>query len=131
MKVDVRATNAIKIIINRTLKNKDSVNLDIAKCISSFSHSTILKYGSVFENIGSNFFIVNKINSPFWVEITHIPPVRLLLGQWGGYILGPHWRYASTFHRKKVFNPFSNHPYLKKRGKRYWFKYPLGFITTV
>ena len=120
--VDNRATNAIKICINRIQKNKKSVNLDIAKCISSFSHSTILKYGAVFQNYNYNFFIVNKIDSPFWVEITHVPPF-LLQTQIGfsHFVYIPQWGRASVFHKKKVFDPFGK-PYLKKRGIKYWFQ---------
>ena len=124
MKVDVRATNTIKICINKILKNKDSVNLDIAKTISLFSHSTVIKYGSVFQTRSSNFFIVNNVKSPFWVEIVWIPPVIFHIGTWGRYIYTPHWAQASRFHNKKVFDPFG-HPFLKKRGKKYYFKKPL------
>ena len=120
--VDNRATNAIKICINRIQKNKKSVNLDISKCISSFSHSTILKYGGVFQNYNYNFFIVNKITSPFWVEITHIPPYLLTAGAgFTHFVYIPQWARASGFHKKKVFDPFGK-PYLKKRGIKYWFQ---------
>ena len=124
MNVDSRATNAIKICVNRIFKNKKSVNLDIAKTICSFSHASRVKYGSVFQSYSYNFFIVNKIKSPFWVEITHIPPVSITLTDFGRYIMIPQWSRASCFHKKKVFDPFG-HPYLKKRGIKYWLKHEL------
>ena len=123
MKVDVRATNTIKICINKVLKNKDSVNLDIAKCVSSFSHATKITEGSVFTNSGRNFYVVNKILSPFWVQIVLFPPITFHVGTWG-VVATPHWSRGSRFHKKKVFDPFG-FPYLKKRGRVYHFKKPL------
>lgn len=121
MKVDKRATNSIKICINKLFKNKDSLNLDIAKCISSFSHATVIKYGSVFKTRSANFYIVNKVSSPFWVEIVWLPPVSFHSAGWGHFIMIPQWAKASCFHKKRVFDPFGT-PYLKKRGTKYFFK---------
>ena len=115
--VDKRATNAIKICINRCLKIKSSVHLDIAHLISLYSHASVLQWGSVFEDQKCNFLIVQNINSPFWVRITHIPPIPYLLTSWG-HICTPDWIRASDFHIKKVFDPFGS-PYLKRRGHKY------------
>ena len=123
MHVDNRATNAIKICINRILKNKNCVNTTVAELISSFSHASILKHGSVFQSINSNFYMVSKVKSPFWVEITHMPPIRLVIAHWG-VVYQPCWTRASGFGIKKVFDPFGK-PYLKKRGRKYRYKKPL------
>ena len=121
MNVDCRATNSIKICVNKIFGNKNSVNLDIAKTICSFSHSSIVRYGSVFQSYAYNFFIVNLVKSPFWVEITHLPPVSIALTDFGRFVMIPQWAKASSFHKKKVFDPFGR-PYLKKRGRKYWLK---------
>ena len=124
MVVDKRATRAIKVCINKLFKNKNSLNLRIAETISEYSHSSILRRGSVFQYDNSAFYMVNKVKSPFWVSITSIPPVRLIMAPWGSLALVPSWRKASAFHVKKVFDPFGM-PYLKKRDKKIYLKKPL------
>ena len=124
MVIDTRATRAIKVCINKIFQNKNSVNLRIAKLISEYSHASVIKRGSVFQYASSSFYMVNKVKSPFWVSITSIPPVRIIMAPWGSLALVPSWKKASPFHMKKVFDPFKR-PYLKKRGKRIYLKKPL------
>ena len=124
MVVDLRATRAIKVCINKIFKNKNSLNLRVAELISEYSHASVLKRGAVFQYQNSAFYIVNRVKSPFWVSITSIPPVRIVMAPWGSLALVPSWKKASPFHMKKVFDPFGT-PYLKKRRKKIYFKKPL------
>lgn len=124
MTVDSRATRAIKVSLNKRLSNKNSVNLMIAELISDFSHASILKKGSIFQYANSNFYIVNKVKSPFFVSITRIPSVHLIMTTWG-IVYSPNWSLASSFYWKKVFDPFCSRPYLKQRNRRIYFKKPL------
>lgn len=120
---DRRAVQQIKICMNKLTNNKNSVNKRIAELIASYSHASVLEYGSVFEcwpNL--HYYIVNKTESPFFVQVTHLPArvdwVDLFAGIW----YSPNFARASRFHRKKVFRPFSRYPYIKKRKKRYMLK---------
>ena len=124
MVVDTRATRAIKVCINKIFKNKNSLNLRIAQIISQYSHASILKRGCVFQYQNSAFYIVNTVKSPFWVSITSIPPVRIVMAPWGSLALVPSWKKASPFHMKRVFDAFGT-PYLKRRDKKIYFKKPL------
>ncbi len=124
MTLDSRATMAIKVSINKIFRNKNSVNLMIAKMIAEFSHATILKRGSIFQYANSGFYVVNSVKSPFFVSITRVPPMQLLMTTWG-IVYSPNWGKASPFYWKKVFDPFCHRPYLKQRDRRIYFKKPL------
>ena len=125
MSVDIRATTAIKISLNKILKNKNSENLCIAKTISEFSHKTPLEWGSRFESKTCHFYIVNRLYSPFWAQVTFIPPVSSFfydVTQPWGLWYRPNWPKASSFHKKKIFKPFSSRPYIKKRNTKFFFQ---------
>ena len=122
MSVDKRAIMSIKAAINKLLKNKNSENLCIAKTIALFSHKTVLEKGSRFESKDCYFYIVNKTYSPFWAQVTYIPPVsNLFMDELRPWLIWyqPNWRYASRFHKKKIFSPFDR-PYIKKRNTKFY-----------
>ncbi len=125
MTIDSRATRAIKVSMNKRFRNKNSVNLMIAKIISQFSHASILERGSIFQYANSGFYVVNHIKSPFFVSITRVPPLELMMTRWGAIVYSPNWSKASRFYWKKVFDPFCPRPYLKQRDRRIYFKKPL------
>ncbi len=125
---DKRAVLQIKIHLNKFTKNKNSVNKILSNLIAEYSHGTVLEYGSVFESFpGMNYYLINKLMSPFWVEVTHVPPRVDWIDVFRGIWYSPDFIRASGFHRKKVFRPFSKYPYIKKRKKKYMLKTP-GYI---
>ena len=116
--IDKRATNAIKICINRLFKSKSAVHLQIAQLVSKFSHASIIQWGSIFEDRRCNFIIVQHMKSPFFARVTYVPPLHVLpmrIGRW----YAPDWKRASNFHVKKVYEPFSSNPYVMRRGKQF------------
>jgi hypothetical protein len=126
MIADTRAVLQIKIYLNKISKNKNSINKHVAEIIGEYSHGTVLEYGSVFECWpGMNYFLINKLFSPFWIEVTHVPPRVDWIDMFHGVWYSPDFNRASGFHRKKVFRPFSKYPYIKKRKKRYMLKTPI------
>jgi len=125
MIIDKRATQAIKISLNKRFKNKNSENLQLAKIISQFSHKTILEAGSRFESRDCFFYVVGKCYSPFWVCVTYAPPrASLFFTPEFPFQLWyqPDWTRASRFHKKKVFKPFSKRPFIKNRNRKFYFQ---------
>ena len=125
MSVDKRATQAIKISLNKHLENKNSENLQLAKLISEFSHKTILDVGARFESEDCFFYVVGKCYSPFWVNVTYVPPKSSIFytaeypfSLW----YHPDWQRASRFHKKRIFKPFSNRPFIKNRNRKFFFQ---------
>ncbi len=126
MSVDKRATRAIKISLNKRFKNKSSANLELAKIISEFSHKSVLEVGSRFESENCYFYILGKCLSPFWAKVTLMPPRASLFytpefpyRMW----YQPDWTRASSFHKKKIFNPFSDRPYIKNRTHKFFLQH--------
>ena len=124
--VDKRATKVIKACINKYFGKKHSIHLDIAKVISTFSHASVLQWGSVFEDNKCNFVIVERVKSPFYARVTFVPPFHIMPMMLGRFY-APDWSRASDFHVKKIFRPFSSRPYIKRRGAKYMMqKYNFG-----
>ena len=131
---DKRATQQVKIFINKLLKNKDSGNKTIAEIITEFSHSTVIRMGSMFEKNGPPaYYVIGKIYSPFWVRAVYLPstvqwiPNPVILSTLMGHLTFiPDWNRATGFETKKIFSPFDR-PYIKKRKKRYYFRAPFFF----
>ena len=132
MSIDKRAVSAIKITMNKMFENKSSENRCIAVVIAGFSHRSKLKRGDAFENfhhdIGSCFYIVGKLYSPFWAQVywmpsirSVIPPVSLFDRRYQRIMYYPDYRNSSPAHKKRIFNPFSDKPYIKQRGRNYKF----------
>ena len=124
MTVDKRAVLAIKIQLNKITGNRNSGNLCIANLIAEFSHKSLLESGSRFESKNCHFYIVKKTYSPFWAQVTFIPPTTSLFYDtqhpfaiW----YRPNWPLASSFHKKKIFSQF-HHPYIKKRNTKFYFQ---------
>ena len=130
---DKRATQQVKIYVNKLFKNKNSQNKEIAKLITSYSHSTVLDIGSMFEKRGNpEYYVVSQVDSPFWVRAVHLPSTV----QWipdphplgfhtaiGHLSFIPDWNKAVRFSKKQIFSPFDR-PYIKKRNKRFYFRAP-------
>ena len=130
MSVDKRAVLAIKTQLNKFFKNKNSENLCIAKLIADYSHKSPLESGSRFESKNCYFYIVKKTYSPFFAQVTFIPPTTSYFYDtqhpfaiW----YRPNWTRASSFHKKKIFSPFQD-PYIKKRNTRFYFQEPRNVV---
>ncbi len=121
MHVDHRAVLAIKVCMNKIIGNKNSIHLLISRMISEYSHATVLKQGSIFQTDGNLIYIVARVKSPFFVSITRVPMIRLMASLWE-VLCVPDWGKASRFYIKKVFDPFSFHPYFKQRHRRVYLK---------
>ena len=133
---DKRATQQLKIYINKIFENKNAVHLNIAGLITSYSHSTIVHVGSMFEKTRNpEYFVVSRVYSPFWVRAVFLPSRvewipyihPFALNNMGHLQFVPDWTKAAGFCKKKVFSPFHK-PYIKKRNKRFYFKEPF-FLT--
>lgn len=124
---DQRATQQILICMNRVLKNKNSVNKLLSEVISLFSHGSIIQRASKFESrCPSEYFIVDRLHSPFWATTFNLPS-RVVFYQddpligtnFGSLRFTPDWRKASKTKRKRIFDPFG-HPYIKKRNRKFF-----------
>lgn len=134
MSIDNRAVSAIKIVMNRMFGNKSSENRCIATIIAGFSHYSMLKKGDAFQSfhcdIGSCFYIVGKLYSPFWAQVYWMPSIRSVIStipisfsdrRYQRIVYYPDYRNASPAHKKRIFSPFSDKPYIKQRGRNYNF----------
>ena len=124
---DKRATQQILICMNRMYRNKNSVNKLLAELVSFFSHGSIIKRASKFmSGAPAEYFIVNKLHSPFWATTFNIPS-RVIFFQddtligtnFGALRFVPDWLRASNPKRKRIFDPYG-HPYIKKRNRKFF-----------
>ena len=124
---DRRATQQILICMNRVLQNKNSVNKLLAEVISVFSHGSIIKRGSKFEaSFPSEYFIVNKLHSPFWTTTVNLPSRvaffqddTLIGTNFGTLRFTPDWSRPSRMLKKRIFDPYGN-PFIKKRKRKFF-----------
>ena len=68
---------SIKRTINKRFKNRNRINLDIAKIIQSYSHKTLFEPGMVFRLnrcMFSKYFLVGRVISAHYVEGCFIKP---------------------------------------------------------
>jgi hypothetical protein len=130
---DKRCTQQVTIYVNKLFKNKNSVHKVVAKLITSFSHTTVLDIGSMFEKMGTpEYYVISKVLSPYWVQAVHLPSTvywtpnhhPLVFHTSIGHLsFIPDWDKASGFCKKKIFSPFDK-PYIKKRNKRFFLRAP-------
>ena len=109
---------AIKRALNKRFKTRNSVNLDIAKLITSYSHRTRFQRGSTFHLNGcmfSKYFIVYDVLSAHYVRGAYVKPF------W--YKIGVRWHMfpenRERIQTKKIFNPFTT-PVIKQRAKKHY-----------
>ena len=127
---DKRVIKKIKACLNTVFENKSAQHADIAKCIAQYSHSSRVRYGTVFESRHQWFYIVQKVLSPFFARVTLIPPIRRFhFTEHLFYSTVPDWRNASEFHVKRIFDPFSRTPYLKCRGKTFFIQMDYCYLN--
>jgi len=133
MIVDKRATLQVRIFMNKLFGNKNSVNKSLAKLITSYSHSTVVQYGTVFQRTKGTpeYYVIQKCHSPFWVTTAWMPssieyavhPYWERYRSFGNLCFVPDWHRATQFEKKKIFDPYGL-PYIKKRNARFYFQVP-------
>ena len=128
MSIDLRATKAIKVCMNKLFGSKNACHLDIAAMITDFSHRSNLKREDRFESSNNNFFVITKVLSPYFVSVLHIPPVRYMFTPTWQYMYCPNYKKMRSGIIKRVFDPFGE-PYLKHRGKMFPLQGEFSHIT--
>ena len=121
MSVDTRAILVIKTALNKHFDNKSSENLSIAGIIAEFSHRSFIEPGDAFEcfypNVGSCFYIISKLYSPFWAQVYWMPSTSRIYYHRTLYF--PNYAKASRAHKKRIFDPFSDNPFIRQRGHKH------------
>ena len=129
MIVDKRATLQVRIFMNKLFGNKNSVNKSLAALITSFSHSTVVQYGTVFQRTKGTpeYYVIQKCHSPFWVTTVWMPSkVQIAVHPFfplRNICFVPDWHRSGHFQKKKIFDPYGL-PYIKKRNARFYFQVP-------
>ena len=127
MNYDKRAALQIRIVLNKIVGNKNSINTVLANIICEFSHSTIVKKAFMFETGNPpRYLCVSKVHSPFWVTCLPIEsrvafyqtPVNLGTN-FGHLHFVPDWNLCGGYRKKRLFDPFGK-PFIKCRDHRYF-----------
>ena len=115
---DNRYRRAIKQALNKHFNNKSSENKNISQIISQFSHKTLLKPGTYLLTKALQYFVITSLLSNHWVT-GYFCPCRLHLENDFFYYIPNIWRRTSLC-RKKIFEPFSDNPYIKTRNTKFF-----------
>ena len=126
---DKRATLQVRIAMNKILGNKNSINTEISKLITVFSHSTIIEKAFMFQScFPPKYFCVAKVHSPFWVTCLQMPSRVAVYQSFNTYGTDfgrlhwvPDWRQCGLYEKKRLFDPFSM-PYIKCRNRKFFLK---------
>ena len=114
---DKRYQRAVKQALNKRFQNKSSLNLRIAGIISTFSHDSSLTVGHHMISPTLDYFLITKVLSPHWVLGRFAPSVLQFADGVFWYV--PNYIRSSPVFKKKVFNPFSKRPHIKRRTLKY------------
>ena len=115
---DNRHARAIKVSLNKCLGNTSALNKELAKLISSFSHSTHLVGGSFMISADLKFFVVQKVLSNHWC-LGWFCPSKIA---WNIHEIRyvPNFMLRGTVIRKRINKPFSNYPSVSVRHKNFY-----------
>jgi len=115
---DNRHARAIKVSLNKLFGNTSALNIELAKIISSFSHSTHLVGGSFMISADLRFFIVQKLLSNHWC-LGWFCPSKV---SWDNHEIRyvPNFIQRGTITRKRINAPFSKYPSVNVRKKNYY-----------
>ena len=115
---DNRCRRTIKQALNKRFRNKSAVNNDIAKIISRFSHKTLFTSGSYLMTKDLNYFIILTLLSNHWVQGWYCPSQLQFAN--GIFYHIPNIFRKSLLKRKKIFEPFTDDPYIKHRKRKFF-----------
>ena len=115
---DNRHTRAIKISLNKLFGNTSALNTELAKLISSFSHSTNLVDGSYMISADLKFFVVQKLLSNHWCLGWFCPSKIAWRNHETRYV--PNFMQRGTIIRKRINAPFSKYPSVNVRQKQFY-----------
>ena len=126
---DKRAALQIRIAMNKILRNKNSINTEIANIICEYSHSTIVQKAFMFQ-YGSppTFLCVSLVHSPFWItcldmmgRVAFYQTIPDIGTDFGHLHWVPDWQHCGKYRKKRLFDPFGE-PYVKCRNRRFYLK---------
>jgi hypothetical protein len=115
---DNRYSRAIKQSLNKAFDNKNTINKHIADLISRFSHSTLITPGAYMLTSGLQYFVVQSLLSDHWVTGFYCPSQLQYFD--GLFFHIPNIFRRSVTKRKKLFDPFSNEPFVKLRNLKFF-----------
>ena len=121
---DKRYKRAVKQACNKIFRNKSAQNVAIAGMISEFSHKSRITPGSYLVSKDITFFIVTRVLSQHWV-IGRFTPCILDFRDGYFYYL-PDLKRLRRELKKKVFEPFSETPYVKQRCQKFYLEHKSG-----
>ena len=115
---DNRHTRAIKISLNKLFGDTSALNTELAKLISSFSHSTNLVDGSYMISADLKFFVVQKLLSNHWCLGWFCPSKIAWRNHETRYV--PNFMQRGMIIRKRINAPFSKYPSVNVRQKQFY-----------
>ena len=115
---DNRYSRAIKQALNKRFENKLTINKHLAKLITEFSHKTLITPGAYLMTNSLNYFVVQNLLSDHWVTGFYCPSQLQYFS--GLFYHIPNIFRRSVTKRKKIFNPFSEEPFVKLRNLKFF-----------
>ena len=115
---DNRHSRAVKVSLNNIFGNTSSLNRELAKIITDYSHTSRLTGGSYMVSGNLKFFIVQKLLSNHWCLGWFCNSRVAVVGRVVKYV--PNFLSRGKIERKRINNPFSRYPNVSIRKKNYY-----------
>ena len=115
---DDRHSRAVKVSLNKMFGNTSSLNKQLAKIITSFSHTSRLTGGCYMVSNELKFFIVQKLLSNHWVLGWFAPSRIAYIGRTVKYV--PNLMRRGNLVRKRINKPFATYPSVSIRNQVFY-----------
>ena len=115
---DNRHARAVKVSLNKVYGNTSSLNKELSKIITDFSHCCMLSGGSFLVSPNLKFFVVQKILSNHWVLGWFCPSKIAYIDHNIRYV--PNLICKGKVVRKRINKPFSWQPSINIRKQNFY-----------
>ena len=115
---DNRHRRAVKVCLNKIFRNSSSLNSEISKIITGYSHTSKLTNGSYLVSSDLRFFVVQKLLSNHWCLGWFTDYKIAFFGGTVKYV--PNLMRLGKIQRKRINFPFSKYPSVSIRKKNFY-----------
>ena len=115
---DNRHSRAVKVCLNKVFGNTSSLNKELARVITEYSHTSRLCGGSYMVSASLKFFVVQKLLSNHWCLGWFCNSRIAVVGRAVKYV--PNFHSRGKVERKRINNPFSMYPNVSIRKQNYY-----------
>ena len=115
---DNRHSRAVKVSLNKIFGNTSSLNLELSKIITDFSHTSRLTGGSYMVSSDLKFFVVQRLLSNHWCLGWFTDSKIAFVGRTVKYV--PNFMCRGKIQRKRINFPFTQYPSVSIRKQNFY-----------